>query len=200
MVNVGTYTVRPNKISRGPKWGPFGGACDRLFLHCSKLRLYDLRGHFFTVTAPLPPELQDFLQRLRKKKKEHMIPLKTNGRNPRNIFSNNDLWYLPLSWKGRNIDPSHVCVFLGGFHPFVFSVATTRWWVCVDPAGPEGSDPRYIPNRRVKRGQLLYTSIIISYMVVNHIVYVGKNVVLIMSNDDIYLYCGVMIFLLFCKW
>eukprot|EP00434_Breviolum_minutum_P017767 symbB.v1.2.015682.t1/scaffold1179.1/size133475/5 len=49
-------------------------ACDRLFLHCSKLRLYDLHGHFFTVTAPLPPELQDFLQRLQKKKETYDTP------------------------------------------------------------------------------------------------------------------------------
>ena len=61
-----------------PQSGPFGGACDRLFLHCSKLRLYDLHGHFFSVTAPLPPELQDFLQLLRKKKKNHMT-LGTGG-------------------------------------------------------------------------------------------------------------------------
>ena len=146
MVNLGTYTVRPNKISRGPSWGPFGGACDRLFLHCSKLRLYDLHGHFFTVTAPLPPELQDFLQRLRKKKKTHMIPLKTNGRKKREICSQTTIYMdlygtFPFLGKGETLTQAmlNVCVFWG-FHPFVFSGVTTRCWVCVDPAGPVGSD------------------------------------------------------------
>ena len=48
---------------------PAPGACDRLFLHCAQLRLYDFDGKVFRVRAPLPRKLQELLQRLVVKKK-----------------------------------------------------------------------------------------------------------------------------------
>ena len=117
MVNLGTYTVRPNKISRGPSWGPFGGACDRLFLHCSKLRLFDLHGHFFTVTAPLPPGLQDFLQRLRKKKNEtydtYDTPENERPEPEKYVLKQRSVVPSPFLEKEKHWPKPRLCFFLG---------------------------------------------------------------------------------------
>lgn len=111
-----------------PQLGPFWRCLWSSFFALLQIAPLWPSRSFFHCHGALATRVARFPSTASKEKKKHMIPLKTNGRNLRNMFSNNDLWYLPLSWKRRNIDPSHVCVFFGGVHPFVFSAVTTGCW------------------------------------------------------------------------